>query len=410
MTHDDLDRLDREDILADKRQCFALPKNTVYLDGNSLGALPTAVEAVVGEVVSQQWGNDLIASWNKHSWIDLPVRVGEKIAPLIGAASGQVVCTDSISVNLFKLLSTALSLQPGRHTIVSQKDNFPTDLYMVEGLADMLGPERCQMRAVASDDIRSALDDDVAVLLLTHVNFRSGKMHDMKALTAAAHEKGILVLWDLAHSAGAVALELDEWHVDMAVGCGYKFLNGGPGAPAFLYLAQRHQNKVTQPLSGWMGHRRAFDFTPGYEPAAGVQQYLGGTPGIIGMRALETALDVFADVSMADVRAKSSLLTACFIELVRESALDGIRMVSPAEQAERGSQVSLSHDNAYAIAQALIEQGVIVDFRAPDIVRFGFSPLYNSFRDVGISVERLVRIIREKKFLEPQFQVRSRVT
>ena len=410
MTPDALEKLDREDTLADKRELFALPQNTIYLDGNSLGALPTAVEAAVGELVSQQWGHDLIASWNKHSWIDLPVSVGEKIAPLIGAAAGQVVCTDSISVNLFKLLSTALSLQPGRRTIVSQKDNFPTDLYMVEGLAQMLGPERCQLRAVDSDALLDALDDDVAVLLLTHVNFRSGQMHDMQALTAAAHEQGVLVLWDLAHSAGVVALELDEWQVDMAVGCGYKFLNGGPGAPAFLYLAQRHQNIVTQPLSGWMGHRRAFDFAPGYEPAAGVQRYLGGTPGILSMTALEAALDVFADVSMHDVRAKSSLLTQCFMELVQESALDGIRIISPAEPAQRGSQVSLSHDNAYAISQALIEEGVVVDFRAPDIVRFGFSPLYNSFREIGLAAESLARIVREQRFLEPRFQVRSRVT
>ena len=410
MTQDALEKLDREDTLADKRELFALPQKTIYLDGNSLGALPTAVEAAVGELVSQQWGHDLIASWNKHSWIDLPVSVGEKIAPLIGAAAGQVVCTDSISVNLFKLLSTALSLQPGRRTIVSQMDNFPTDLYMVEGLAQMLGPERCQLRAVDSDALLDALDDDVAVLLLTHVNFRSGQMHDMQALTAAAHEQGVLVLWDLAHSAGVVALELDEWQVDMAVGCGYKFLNGGPGAPAFLYLAQRHQNIVTQPLSGWMGHRRAFDFAPGYEPAAGVQRYLGGTPGILSMTALEAALDVFANVSMHDVRAKSSLLTQCFMELVQESALDGIRIISPAEPAQRGSQVSLSHDNAYAIAQALIEEDVIVDFRAPDIVRFGFSPLYNSFREVGLAAESLARIVREQRFLEPRFQVRSRVT
>jgi len=410
MTPDDLDRLDSEDTLADKRELFALPQNTIYLDGNSLGALPTAVEAAVGDLVARQWGQDLIASWNKHSWIDLPVTVGEKIAPLIGASAGQVVCTDSISVNLFKLLSTALSLQPGRHTIVSQKDNFPTDLYMVEGLAQMLGPERCQLRPVDSDALLDALNDDVAVLLLTHVNFRSGHMHDMQALTAAAHERGVLVLWDLAHSAGVAALELDEWQVDMAVGCGYKFLNGGPGAPAFLYLAQRHQNKVTQPLSGWMGHRRAFDFAPGYEPAAGVQRYLGGTPGILSMTALEAALEVFANVRMRDVRAKSSLLTQCFMELVQERGLDGIRIISPAESAQRGSQVSLSHDNAYAIAQALIEEDVIVDFRAPDIVRFGFSPLYISFREVGLSVEILARVVREQRFLEPRFQVRSRVT
>ena len=410
MTRDDLDRLDREDVLAKKRELFALPPNTIYLDGNSLGALPTSVEAAVVDVVAQQWGQDLIASWNKHNWIDLPLRVGEKIAPLLGAAAGQVVCADSISVNLFKLLSTALALQPERHVIVSQEDNFPTDLYTVEGLAQMVGSERCQLRAVDGDSLLDALDDDVAVLMLTHVNFRSGHMHDMQALTAAAHEKGVLVLWDLAHSAGVTALELDDWQVDMAVGCGYKFLNGGPGAPAFLYLASRHHNKVTQPLSGWMGHKSAFDFSPGYEPAAGVQRYLSGTPGILAMTALDAALDVFTDVSMSDMRVKSSLLTQCFMELVHESALDGLSIISPADSAQRGSQVSLTHDSAYAIAQALIEERVVVDFRAPDIVRFGFSPLYHSFSQVGIAAEKLAGIIREQRFLEPRFRVRSRVT
>ncbi|MEP4485283.1 MAG: kynureninase [Halioglobus sp.] len=410
MTVDDLESLDREDVLAEKRALFALPSNTIYLDGNSLGALPSAVEAAVAEAVTQQWGQDLIASWNKHSWIELPLSVGEKIAPLLGAAAGQVVCADSISVNLFKLLSTALSLQSGRHVILSQEDNFPTDLYMVEGLVQMLGAERCQLRTVDGASMIDALDDDVAVLLLTHVNFRSGHMHDMQALTAAAHEQGVLVLWDLAHSAGVTALELDRWNVDMAVGCGYKFLNGGPGAPAFLYLASRHQDKVAQPLSGWMGHRRAFDFASGYEPAAGVQRYLSGTPGILGMTALDAALDVFGDVSMGDVRAKSSLLTQCFIERVQANALDGLRIVSPTDSAQRGSQVSLSHERAYAIAQALIEEGVVVDFRAPDIVRFGFSPLYNSFREVGIAAETLAGIVREQRFLEPRFQVPSRVT
>jgi kynureninase len=402
--------MDQKDPLTGLRNRFEMPEGKVYLDGHSLGALPRGVSERIERVARQEWGGDLIASWNVHDWIGLPARVGDRIGALIGAAPGQVVCADSISVNLFKLLSAALSLQPGRKVILSQKDNFPTDLYLAGGLADLLGPDRCTLKSVSAENILSSLDRDVAVLMLTQVNFRYGSLHDIPAVTRKAHEQGVLVLWDLAHSAGVVPLQLDAWNVDMAVGCGYKYLNGGPGAPAFLYLAQRHQEWAVQPLRGWMGHAAPFEFSPDYVPADTVRRFLAGTPGILGMAALDTALDVFDGVSMSDVRKKSSALTQVFIDAVSALELPGIRMISPADSEQRGSQVSISHESAFAITQALIDQGVIVDFRAPDVIRFGFSPLYNRFADIGLAVAALARVIEEKLYLESAFSIRREVT
>lgn len=410
MTLERLKRLDASDPLAGLRELFDLPRDKVYLDGNSLGALPHAVHKRVHQLILEEWGQDLISSWNSHHWIDLPRRVGEKIAALVGAAPGQVICADSISVNLFKLLSTALSLRPGRKVILSQQDNFPTDLYMGEGLAGLLGPGRCQLRTVSSGDILSSLDEDVAVLMLTQVNFRDGRLHDMATITRAAQAQGALVLWDLAHSAGVIPLELDACDVDMAVGCGYKFLNGGPGAPAFLYLARRHQDQVAQPLSGWMGHKHAFEFEPGYEPAQGMQRYLAGTPGILGMAALDAALEVFEGVSLQAIRKKSQALGQCFIDEILAGDMPGIRLLTPREAEQRGSQVSLAHPQAFALSQALIQQGIIVDFRAPDIVRFGFSPLYNRFEDVGRAVNALAELLRNKGYLDARYSARGTVT
>jgi kynureninase len=411
MTVIDCQRLDRDDPLAWLRDKFVLPQGKVYLDGNSLGALPVAVKERVAQVLEQQWGQDLIASWNQHDWIGMPARLGEKIAALIGAGPEQVICCDSVSVNLFKLVCTALALQPQRHIVLSQQDNFPTDLYAVDGVSQLVGRARCELRSVPVNELQSALDEDVAVLMLTHVNFRDGEVHDMRALTAAAHERGVLVLWDLCHSAGVIPLELDAWGADMAVGCGYKFLNGGPGAPAFLYLAQRHHNQVGQPLSGWMGHSNAFDFSPEYRPAQGVTRYLSGTPGILGMSALETALDLFDSVTVPALRGKSSALTSLFIEMFREQpALEALKLVSPLDAKRRGSQVSLTHPEGYAISQALIAAGIIVDFRAPDIVRFGFSPMYNRFQDVPAALDTLAAIMRDQRYLEPAYQQRAAVT
>lgn len=404
-------RLDRDDPLHGIRDAFDLPEGKVYLDGNSLGALPRCAGKRVQEVVEQQWGRDLITSWNVHDWVGLPLHVGGKIAPLVGAGPGQVICCDSISVNLFKLLATALALRAPRRVILTCEGDFPTDAYMGQGMQSLLGADRCEMRAVAAGDLLDALDDSVAVLMLTEVDFRSGMRHDMRALTAAAHDCGALVLWDLAHSAGAIPVALDDCAVDMAVGCGYKFLNGGPGAPAFLYLAAQHQDRVVQPLSGWFGHAAPFAFDPEYKASPGIAAYQAGTPGVIGMQALDAALDLFAGVDLSLLRHKSLALTAFFMQgVAADPALSEMQVLTPAEDARRGSQVSLRHPEAYAIAQCIIADGVIVDFRAPDIVRFGFAPLYNSFSDAAIAVQRLSAAVATDAWRDERYQRRARVT
>lgn len=411
MNFDEIIALDKVDPLAKKRLEFDLPADTVYLDGNSLGALPKLVKSRVAEVVRQQWGNDLIKSWNSHNWIDLPVQVGEKIAPMIGAAKGQVICCDSISVNLFKLLCSALKLNSGRTEVLSTKDNFPTDLYMVQGLSDLLGAQSCQLKMVEEQDVQQNLTESVAVLLLTQVNFRTGKLLDMAKLTQLAHDKGILVIWDLAHSAGALPVELDKCEADFAVGCGYKYLNGGPGSPAFLYVAQRHQETVKQPLCGWMGHAKPFAFDAEYAPATNINQFQCGTPSVISMSALDAALDVWHDVSMLQIRNKSEALADTFIRLIQmHDCLLDLILCSPNVAKQRGSQLAFSHDDAFAICQALIEKGVIADFRAPNILRFGFTPLYTSFEDIWLAVETLVNIVESKLYKEQRFNITLKVT
>lgn len=393
------------------RSLFQLPEGVVYLDGNSLGALPAAVPAAIADVVSRQWGESLIAGWNDHQWIKLPTVVGERIASLVGAAPGQLICCDSISVNLFKLLATALQLRPGRSVILSEVGNFPTDLYIAEGLQALLGGERCELRQVTAQELPDALTEDVAVLMLTEVNFRSGARHDMAALTQAAHRVGALALWDLAHSAGALDVQLDACKVDMAVGCGYKFLHGGPGAPAFLYLAQRHHDQVAQPLCGWLGHAAPFGFENSYRPAAGIHCYLSGTPSILGMKAMEAALDVFHTLSMRDVERRTASLTQSFISAL--TALPQSReftVVTPAIAAQRGSQVSIRHPQAYAITQALIAQQIIPDFRAPDILRFGIAPLYTREEELQRAAQALAAILESGQYRQPRFQQRKEVT
>lgn len=404
-------KLDSEDSLALKRDEFHLPDDTIYLDGNSLGPLPKAASGRVSDLLEQEWGNDLISSWNKHGWIDLPVKLGEKIAPLIGAASGQVVCCDSISVNLFKLLSAALAMRPERSVVLSQQDNFPTDLYIAQGLAQLLGESRCQLKTVAPEDLSAALDESIAVLLLTEVNFRDGAKHDIERLTKAAHEKGVLVIWDLAHSAGAFPIALDAAQVDFAVGCGYKYLNGGPGAPAFVYIASRHQDGIAQPLSGWMGHRDPFDFQPDYQAAAGVAQLQSGTPGILSMAALDAALDVFDGVKLDQIAEKSVALSELFIRCVAAQHSDeDLKLVSPIDATQRGSHLAYAHPQAFAISQALIDQGVIVDFRAPDIIRFGFTPLYLRYQDVWQASRIFLDIIQTQSYQQARYQAREKVT
>ncbi len=412
MTLDEIRGLDRADDLAHLREAFRIPAGKVYLDGNSLGALPTRVAERVRRTVEDEWGRDLISSWNTHGWIDLPVHVGEKIAPLLGAGPGQVIACDSISVNLFKLLAFALELRPGRTVVLSQAGNFPTDLYMVQGLQRLLGDGRCRLQSAPVEALDDALGGDTAVLLLTHVDFRSGRIHDMEALTARAHERGALVLWDLAHSAGALPLALDRCHVDLAVGCGYKYLNGGPGAPAFLYVAARHQGLAQQPLTGWMGHAAPFAFDGAYAGASGVLQFLAGTPNILSMAALDAALDVWQGVDLAAVRAKSIALGELCCELVGAHAdLAELEMASPVLAAERGSQVAFRHPDAYGLCQALIARDVVTDFRDPDLLRVGFTPLYTRFEDVWRFVEGARHgDARAGEHLDPRFAVRAKVT
>lgn len=400
----DVRGMDARDPLAHKRSQFDLPVDTIYLDGNSLGCLPTAARLRARDVVDLQWGRDLIKSWNSHGWIDLPVTVGEKIARLTGAAPGQTICCDSISINLFKALSAAIMSQSGRSVVLSQRDNFPTDLYMAQGLQQLLGAQRCTLQLVDADYIESSLDESVAVLMLTHVNFRSGRIHDMARLTQLAHDKGILVIWDLAHSAGVLPVQLDQCRVDFAVGCTYKYLNGGPGAPAFIYVAQRHLSQTSQPLSGWMGHKTPFEFSPMYSPADGIEKYLSGTPSVISMSVLDAALDVFADVSMQQIRDKSLALSELFVALTQQlPALKALHPGSPANSNERGAQLAFHHPHAYELCQALIAQGVIGDFRAPDILRLGFSPLYLRFEDIWHSAHVLAQIIETESWRNPAF-------
>lgn len=401
--------LDREDPLASRRALFDLPAGVIYLDGNSLGVLPRNVPGRLERAVREEWGRDLIRSWNTAGWIDLPTRVGARIAPLIGAHADEVICADSTSVNIFKLAAAALAMRPGRKVILSEPGNFPTDLYVLEGLADLAGG--VELRLAAPDELPAALSEDVAVMLLTHVHYKSGRLHDMAALTARAHEAGALTLWDLSHSAGALPVDLNGAVADLAVGCGYKYLNGGPGAPAFAYVARRHQEAFRSPLSGWMGHARPFDFIDAYEPGQGMARVLCGTPSVLGMTALEAALEAFEGVDMAQVRAKSMALGDLFLDLVAERcAGQGFEVACPREAAARGSQVGLSHPQGYAIMQALIARGVIGDFRAPDILRFGFTPLYVRHVDVWDAVQHLVEIMETGAWREPRFNVRAAVT
>jgi kynureninase len=402
--------LDAADPLAAWRERFALPDGVIYLDGNSLGPLPRATEAIVRDVVRRQWGEDLITSWNKHGWVDLPQRLGAKIARLLGARPHEVIVADSVSVNLFKLIAAALGLRPGRPVVVSERGNFPTDLYVAEGLRDLLGG-RLELRLVATEELEAALDRDTAVLMLTHVDYRTGRLHDMARLTARAHAAGAITLWDLAHSAGAVPVDLGAAGVDLAVGCGYKYLNGGPGAPAFLFVAERWQERIRQPVTGWFGHVRPFAFEGAYRPASGITRFLAGTPPILSMTALEAGVELLLEIDQQALRTKSMALTDAFIALVeRRGAEWGFAVASPRDARARGAQVALRHAEAYPIVQALIARGVIGDFRAPDLLRFGLAPLYVRFVDVWDAVEALCAVMAERLWDQPAFKERAAVT
>ena len=407
ITYAECKALDAADPLAFARARFSLPHGVIYLDGNSLGALPKSTPARLAEVAEREWGRDLIGSWNSAGWMDLPKQVGARIAPLIGAAQDEVIAGDSTSVCLYKLAAAAVGMRAGRRVVVSEPGNFPTDLYMLQGLCAAQGLE---LHTVSAERIANALTDDVALLVLTHVHYKSGRMHDMAALTAKAHAVGALTLWDLSHSAGATPVDLNGADADFAVGCGYKYLNGGPGAPGYMFAAKRHQDAMRQPLSGWMGHAAPFDFDDAYAPAAGMARMLTGTPAVIGLAALEEGLKTFESVEMAAVREKSMRLGELFVSLV-ETRLPGMfDLACPRTAQARGSQVSLRHPHAYAIVQALIAAGVVGDFRSPDVARFGLTPLYLGYADVFDAVERMHAVMTRETWREARFSMRQAVT
>lgn len=400
--------LDETDSLADKKEAFSIPEGVIYLDGNSLGVLPKHVPDRIADVIATEWGTSLIRAWNTHSWIDLPQRTGDRIGRLIGAPAGTVVACDSTSVNVFKVLSAALSLNPDRRVILSDSGNFPTDLYVASGLKDLLARGH-ELKIVAPEEVEAALDDRVAVMMLTQVDYRTGRVHDMEALTRMAHDAGAIAIWDLAHSAGAIEVDLEGANADFAIGCGYKYLNGGPGAPAFLYVAARHLDQVTSPLTGWMGHEAPFAFDLDYRPVSGINRMTVGTPAILALSSLHAALDVFEDVDMASIRAKSVSLSELFIAEV-EARCPQLTLASPRDPAARGSQVSFRFEEGYAVMQALIARGVIGDFRAPDVMRFGFTPLYLSHGDVVDAVAILEEILNTGSWDRPEFKTRAKVT
>lgn len=398
--------LDAGDPLAHYRDRFEVPQGVIYLDGNSLGCLPRATPARVEDVVRGEWGRDLIRSWNSAGWIDLPRRVGSIIAPLIGAQPHEVTACDTTSVNLFKLIAAALALRPGRKVVLSEPGNFPSDLYMIAGLERQGLATR---RLAARDHLKDALDADVALLLLTHTHYKTGALFDMAALTRAAHEAGALVLWDLSHSVGALPVDLNGCEADFAVGCGYKYLNGGPGAPAFAFVADRHLAEVEQPLTGWMGHASPFAFSDDYAAAPGIEKLLCGTPGIIGLAALEVGVELIAEIGVEALYAKSQKLSEFFRQCLVEAGVD-LELVSPSDPARRGSQLSFRHRHAYAICQALIARGVIGDFRDPDILRFGFAPAYLSFADMADAARHLAEVLESGEYEREEFQERAAVT
>jgi len=393
--------------LAFARERFRLPEGVIYLDGNSLGALPTVTAERLAQAITSEWGADLIASWNKHSWIDAPRRVAAKLAPILGAKPNELLIADSTSVCLFKLLAAAVKARPGRRTILTQQRNFPTDLYAAQGLAELLG---MTLKAVPAEEVLGAIDDDTAVVTLTHVDYRSAAFHDMAAINEAAHDAGALTVWDLSHSAGAIAVDLNGAGCDLAVGCGYKYLNGGPGAPAYIYVAERLQDELQSPVQGWMGHADPFAFDDDYRPARGIDRFLTGTPSILALAALDAGLDTFDGVAMSDVEVKSRQLSQLFIDEVEARCGDEVRLASPGEPDQRGSHVVFAHANGYAVMQALIARGVIGDFRAPALMRFGFTPLYTRFADAWRAAEILAQILASREWDQPRFHERGKVT
>lgn len=403
------DALDAADPLRSFRDRFHLRKGLIYLDGNSLGALPkTTGESLTSAVVSE-WGDGLITSWLGAEWSTAPRRIGDKIARLIGAGAGEVIACDSTSVNIFKVLTAALSLRPDRSVILSERTNFPTDVYIMQGI-EGFSRGRVRAMAVEPEQVLDALNDDVAVLLLTQVHYKSGLIRNMAEVTRKAHEAGALVVWDLSHSAGAIEVDLNGAYADFAVGCGYKFLNGGPGAPAYLFAATRH-HAATPVLSGWFGHARPFAFEDDYTPADGIERFLCGTPPVLGLTALESGIDLALEADMAEVRRKSMQLGEVFAELMKPLCVDhGFKLAGPSDPVLRGSQISYVHPEAYAIVQALKEWDVVGDFRAPNVLRFGLTPLYLRYRDIVEAVDRIEQVCVTRAWDKPEYLVRAAVT
>jgi kynureninase len=399
---------DAQDPLAPLRERFDLPADLIYLDGNSLGARPRAALERAQAVVAREWGRDLITSWNTAGWFDMPKRLGERLGPLIGAQPGEVAVTDTTSLNLFKALAAAVRIQEkaqaegpqaARRVIVTERSNFPTDIYMAEGLAEWLARGYRVRLVDSSDELPAAIDADCAVVMLTHVNYRTGYQHDMAALTGHAHQQGALIVWDLAHSAGAVPVDLNAAEADFAVGCTYKYLNGGPGSPAFIWVPRRHQEQFSHPLTGWWSHAKPFAMAHGFSPADGIGRALCGTQPVVSLALVECGLEVFEETTMTAIRAKSLALTDLFIELVETTCANHpLGLVTPREHARRGSHVSFTHPHGYAVMAALIARGVIGDYREPEIMRFGFTPLYTRFVDVWDAVAILKDILDREDY------------
>ena len=410
LSRKDFETLDENDNLKDFRSKFSLPEGLIYFDGNSLGAMPKDAALRANEVVVKEWGHDLIQSWNKAGWFHLTEKIGNKIAKLIGANEGEVICTDATGLNLFKILAVALKMRPERKLILMEGSNFPTDNYTAQGLSQIMGQGH-EVKFAEKDDVLEAITEDVAVVSLTQVHYKKGHLLDMKAITKKAHQVGALIIWDLCHSAGALPIDLNGCDVDFAVGCTYKYLNGGPGSPAFLFVASRHQGKETQPLTGWWGHKTPFSFEQDYEPTKTIWQFLTGTQPILSLATAEVGIDIMVSADMEEIRKKSIKMSDLFIQLIDENLKEyDFSIASPLNSAERGSQISLYSKNGYPIIKALIAAGVVGDFRAPDIMRFGFTPLYLKYTDLWDAVQRLKTIMENDAWKKAEFNEISSVT
>jgi kynureninase len=407
MNRDKANELDQLDPLAYARDYFALPTHGIYLCGHSLGAMPANAPEHLASVTRDQWGKNAISAWNNADWINMPQRLGRKMAKILGANAHEVIISDSTSINLFKLIVSALSLRPDRHVILTEKENFPADLYMADGITQLLS--KYQVIRCEKTEIANHLNNDVALLMLTHVDYRSSEMHDMAALTAEAHHHGALVLFDLAHSVGAVPLSLNECQVDFAVGSGYKYLNGGPGAPAFLFVAERHLSSTTSPLQGWMGHQQPFAFSNHYEPATDIKKFLCGTPPILSMAALENSIDIVSSIDIHAVKEKTDQLAELMIELMALKC-PSMTCISPKAAKERGGHLGFFHQDAYAISRALLDHGVIADFRAPNLIRFGLPALYLRYVDIYDTVATVSKIINTNIYHHPRYHAVMTVT